>query len=226
MLELIKKGAVPSLHVKLIFFLGLAALILLTFGIIYLYGAGLLPVEEADVYSSITLSLIFPTSVFAYLTYKGKSMGTIFSELGISRDRLNKMAVQTGVSIFIFILLIEIVLSILSQVFGISIPSTNVNQLLAGTPLFFLFFGVFITPFNEEIFFRGFLVPRFGVVSPALLFSLLHLGYGSSTEFAGALLFGLLAGHYFKKTKSLYATMIPHLLINLITIGSIVLAGG
>ena len=76
-----------------------------------------------------------------------------------------------------------------------------------------------MAPIDEEILFRGFLVPRVGIVVSALLFAVPHLlTYASLSEFAAAFIFGLLAGYFFRRYKSLYPTILAHALVNLFTI--------
>ncbi len=167
--------------------------------------------------STILLSFMFPTTVFTWLSLKGKSSMQIAAELGLSRDKFTKRALFAGIKLFFAILILEIALTVVTAFTGVQLP-TNVETLLDGMPTWFLLFGIFISPLNEEIFFRGFMVPRIGVIPSALIFAAFHVGYNSIAEFAGAVIFGLLAGYVFKKTGSLYATTLGHLLINMLTI--------
>ena len=105
----------------------------------------------------------------------------------------------------------------------ISLP-TNVRQLLGGLPAYFFAFAVIVAPIDEEILFRGFLVPRIGIILSALIFGILHfLSYASISEFIAAFVFGLIAGYAFKRTRSLYSTIIPHMLVNLLGILALLL---
>ena len=81
-----------------------------------------------------------------------------------------------------------------------------------------------IEPINEEIMFRGFLVPRIGIVASAIIFGLAHYSYMSTfgVEMLGALIFGLLAGYVFKRTKSIYPGIVAHIIVNTIAIIGII----
>ena len=83
----------------------------------------------------------------------------------------------------------------------------------------FLLFSFLVAPINEEILFRGFMVPRIGILASAVLFSVPHLlSYSSVSELIAAFIFGIAAGYAFKKTGSLYPSIIAHALVNLISI--------
>ncbi len=182
-----------------------------------LYNSGVLTINYFEADSTIALSLLFPSVVFTYMLTKRMSLREILSSLGLSADRLSVRAVIVGVSLFAAILLLQVAFSIFQSVTNIPLP-TNVGMLLNGMPLYLLIFAVVVAPIDEEILFRGFLVPRIGIILSALVFSLFHLSYLSISEFLAAFIFGLIAGYAFKRTKSLYATIIGHALVNLLTI--------
>lgn len=189
-----------------------------------LYNSGLIlqPLLNAD--SSMALSLLFTALVFSYLLYRGKSIKQIISGLGLSKDKLTVKFIAIGIILFFAIMLFNLALTIFSAVTNIPLP-TNVQTLLAGTPLYFLIFTFLIAPINEEILFRGFLVPRTGIIISALIFAVPHLSYISISEFAAAFVFGLLAGYVFKKTQSLYSSILAHILVNFLTIISLIYFG-
>ncbi|MCL5094983.1 MAG: CPBP family intramembrane metalloprotease [Candidatus Marsarchaeota archaeon] len=168
--------------------------------------------------STIVLSLIFPLIVFSYLLHKTNNLDFIIQNLGISRDKLTLKNIFLGLALFIVMLVgVELSLSLFSQITHIPLP-TNVKQLLEGYPIFFYLFTFLIAPINEEIMFRGFLVSRIGIIPSALIFALFHFGYFSVSEFIAALIFGLIAGYLFKKTKSLYVSITAHMLLNFLTV--------
>ncbi|MGC8669937.1 MAG: CPBP family intramembrane glutamic endopeptidase [Candidatus Micrarchaeia archaeon] len=175
--------------------------------------------------STIYLSLLFPSIVFSYLLARKKSLKAIIEGLGLSASKLTFNNIGIGVLLFASILLLSFAMSIFSALSNIPLP-TNVQSLLGGMPLYLLIFSFIIAPIDEEILFRGFLVPRIGIVLSALVFALLHFSYLSISETFAAFVFGLLAGYVFKKTGSLYATIIGHMLVNLLTIIAILALSG
>lgn len=222
----ISKPQKDPIHVKLLFHATFFLLLIASAYIIDLAYNNVVSLETANIFISMTFDLLLPSVVFSYLiAVRGNTVREIVQMLGLSKDRITKTALYAGVLLFMIIIIIELGISLFQAVTGIQVPSTNVVGLLAGAPGIFLLFTVFVAPFNEEVFFRGFLVPRIGIVFSGIIFAVLHAGYGSWTEFAGALIFGLLAGYFFKRTKSLYTTMLAHLLVNLVTVLLFVLIG-
>ena len=118
---------------------------------------------------------------------------------------------------------------------------TGMAMVLGGEPFYFLMFAVFLSPINEEIFFRGFLIPRLatlfgeflprwssvalGIFFSALIFAVLHAGYMSISEFAAAFVFGIAAGYVFMRYKSLYATILAHFAVNLLAVLALLAVG-
>lgn len=204
--------------VRYAFYIALLALVISVPAMSALYLGNSLSAEDFNAYASMAVSLIFSFAVFAYLLSKDRKLGAIASGLGISKSSLNFRNLLIGVCLFLFVLLLGVLLQEFSQLTGIQLP-TNVDVLLSGMPISFLLFSVFIAPLNEEILFRGFLVSRLGIVVSALLFSIPHLiSYSSISELVVAFAFGIAAGYAFKKTGSLYPSIMAHVLVNLLAI--------
>jgi len=89
---------------------------------------------------------------------------------------------------------------------------TNACNVVTGMPLWFILFVVLIGPINEELFFRGFLVKRIGIILSALLFAILHAGYGSTfgIDIIAAFIFGLIAG-YISRRQTQYTQHYLHM---------------
>jgi membrane protease YdiL (CAAX protease family) len=183
-----------------------------------LYIHNLLSYDALNAYSSISLSMIFSFVVLSYLLAKGKKLGAISKELGISWKLLNARNIVIGVGLFALVVLLAYLLQVITQITGIQLP-TNVEGILSNMPISFLIFSFLVAPINEELLFRGFLVPRIGIVLSALLFAIPHLlSYSSIAEFMAAFVFGIAAGYVFRKTGSLYPSIFAHMLVNLIAI--------
>ena len=194
-------------------FLGFAAIFLSSIALNYL---GMLAQSDFLVYATIAQSMLFSLVVFVYLSVRGKTLKQAISELGLNRKTLNRSTLFLALLLFLVVLALEFGIGIFQVVTGIQVP-TNVQQVFAGLPLYFVVFTVVVAPINEEILFRGFLVPRIGIIFSALIFAALHyLSYNSIAEFIAALVFGLLAGYVRERYKSLYPSIIAHVAINLI----------
>jgi uncharacterized protein len=167
------------------------------------------------------LSLGF--SVLLYLrTYKQLRGGRILSSLGLARSGLTLRNVGLGLVAFAIIICLELIVGLLSVATGVQI-NTNVQMVFAGAPLWFYAFTFLIEPLNEELVFRGFLVPRLGIVASALIFGLAHYSYDSTfgVEVIAAFIFGLITGYIYKKTGSIYPGVIAHMLVNALAVLSI-----
>lgn len=173
--------------------------------------------EAASYYAQTALiGLSMPISVFVYyLIYKRKSMREIVGALGLGLKAASPRNIGLGLMAFLLIFTFTVIVNLASSITGTKI-NTNVGLLLGNGPFWFYLFVAFIEPINEEILFRGFLVPRLGIVFSALLFGAAHAGYNSTfgVEIIAAAIFGLVAGHIFKKTESLYPSIIAHTLVN------------
>lgn len=179
---------------------------------------------DIETYSSIALSFLLSFAVFSYLLYRKKTIKQILAELGLTKDRFNLRMVAYGIAAFLSIILFSLALTAFSLETNVQLP-TNVQSVLQGTPLYFMIFTFLVAPINEEIFFRGFLVPRFGIIISAVVFAVAHLSYFSISEFAAALFFGLVVGYIYKRTKSLYPSIIAHIAVNFMTITSLLYLG-
>lgn len=197
-------------------------LILLSMLFTSLYFSGSISLSDVEADTTMTLSLFFPSIVFAYMLARGWSLKGMVRNLGLSRSALTGYNLWIGVVIFLAILLLSFIIAGISAVTNIPLPS-NVNQIFGGLPIYFLIFSFLIAPIDEEILFRGFLVPRIGVLPAAILFSVLHLSYVSISELVAAFVFGIIAGYIFKRRRSLYSTILAHALVNVLAVSSLLL---
>lgn len=183
------------------------------------YGNGSLDQNTTNFFLTAALSLFFPFLALSYMINKGTKPQELISALGLGRDKFSMGLVNLGIIIFFALFTLDLLVNVLGIVINTPI-NTNVGVLLGSAPLWFYVFTAIIAPINEEIFFRAFLVPRLGILLSAVVFGILHASYDSTfgVEIIAAILFGLIAGYVFKKTKSLYPSMIAHILINSLAI--------
>jgi membrane protease YdiL (CAAX protease family) len=200
----------------------LVALALLVSPLCYLLGV--LSSGSANAVSTVALELFFPSIVFSYLFFRNQSTGSVISQLGLSRSTITPKNIGIALLLFFAIFLVSVLISLFSTLTNIPLP-TNVQQVLGSAPLYFLIFSFLVAPICEEILFRGFLVPRVGIIISALVFAALHVGYLSASEFIAAFIFGLMAGYVFKKTKALYPSILAHMLVNFVTVMSLLYVG-
>ncbi|MBI2079223.1 CPBP family intramembrane metalloprotease, partial [Candidatus Micrarchaeota archaeon] len=134
-------------------------------------------------------------------------------KLGLRREFLKNILI--GVGGFILLVLIAIILNLLLMSFGFS-DSNKVYEKVKDLPLYVLPFAFIVAPLSEELFFRGYLVKKYGILISALIFSLVHISYGSIVEILFAFAFGVIAGYLYKKRESLLVPIVMHFLFNLI----------
>jgi membrane protease YdiL (CAAX protease family) len=91
-----------------------------------------------------------------------------------------------------------------------------------------LFFIAATAGITEEFIFRGYIMSRLAlliknkymvVVTSALLFALVHLGYKSYTELIFTFGIGIVLGYHYQKYRSLTTVIIVHFFIDVIALG-------
>ncbi len=206
---------IRSLAVFLLIFI--AVQLVLSAALALLYEPGYISSDSLTFLSYAGTSLSFPISVVAYLAaYKRMPWKKIVSGLGYGRKGLLRN-MGIGLLIFFAIFVLELIVSVASSLTGIQV-NTNVGNVFAGAPVWFYIFIAVISPVNEETLFRGFMVPRIGILPSALLFGIAHYSYMSTfgIEVISAFVFAVIAGYVFKKTKSIYPGIVAHTLVNIL----------
>lgn len=197
--------------------------LVLTLFVYLFYTQGLISQNNFNFLADVTTVLPLSIAVGVYLFfYKRMKPAAISKALGfVPKGMLGKLGL--GILLFLVILIFEMLISFVSSATNIPI-NTNANLVFAGAPIWFFVYSAVIEPINEEIMFRGFLVPRIGIVASAIIFGLAHYSYMSTfgVEMLGALIFGLLAGYVFKRTKSIYPGIVAHIIVNTIAIIGII----
>ncbi len=165
---------------------------------------------------AIAASLIFISAPIYYFGMLGLGESAIKANLGFVKSGIGK-GILLGLGAYLFAIGISLVLGIALALAGVS-DSQKIADKVAAFPLEVLVFAIIITPVAEEIFFRGFLQQKIGLIPSAMIFAAAHIAYFSVSEIAGALAIGLLLGVIFKYSKSIYAVIIAHALYNLTSI--------
>lgn len=205
-----------ALSFIIIFFAVLIAFIILP---IALYSRGLIGYDQFTFVTNAAVSLSFLASTILYLRFVDRSSKGIAERLGLGMRSLSVRNIALGLMVFAMVFILELITGLISQITGVQI-NTNVGMLLAAAPLWFYVFSCIVAPLCEEAMFRGLMVPRLGIVISALVFAALHASYNSTfgIEVIAALVFGLIAGYVFKKTESLYPSLLAHILVNTLTL--------
>ncbi len=100
-----------------------------------------------------------------------------------------------------------------SGLFGFS-DAQAVAEKVAVLGPFGLLLVVSLGPLAEEVFFRGFLQPRLGVLPTSALFGVLHYAFDSVAVMVAAFLSALALGYLFRKSGNLWACVLAHAAFN------------
>lgn len=164
--------------------------------------------------------VIFPISMTSKaLNLRPKKFSDLkpaLNELGFKKIYTKEFLKQT-LPLFAALVIISIALSIvltLLQLNDLEQVVFAIDGIRKISPLF-LAYILIARVSTEEIFFRGFLVNRVGVVPSAALFAILHIFYGSIAEVIGAFVLGLILAYCFKKGQNIFPLIVAHLFYNL-----------
>jgi membrane protease YdiL (CAAX protease family) len=174
--------------------------------------------------SSIALSIAFLSFPFVWdAELQHKSLKKIFNYLGLKTEGFLVNALL-GVATTIFIIGPLVIAEAIVVVMLLHLEEPEkVSMIVSGLPLYILIFSFTIGPIAEEIFFRGFLLSRVGIILSSLLFALAHYSYGSYTEFLAAFTAGFVFAVLYKKSKSIIPSIFAHAAFNFINVIMVVL---
>jgi membrane protease YdiL (CAAX protease family) len=169
-------------------------------------------------FSSLALSLFLLSFPFAWLKFvKKRSFKQALKEFRFtSKGLLWNIAAGIILTVFLLYPLMLAEVLILKSL-GVT-DIENVGRILLAAPIWLILVSFTLAPVAEELFFRAFLIPRFGVLGSTVLFTLAHYSYGSATELIGAFTIGLALALLFLKTRSIASVITAHIVFNLISI--------
>jgi membrane protease YdiL (CAAX protease family) len=75
-----------------------------------------------------------------------------------------------------------------------------------------------LTAFSEELFFRGFMQNKIGLLLTTIVFTISHISYGNLYEIIAVFVFSLIMGYSVKRTKDLGFAIGMHFTNNFVTI--------
>ncbi len=162
--------------------------------------------------------ILFP---IAFLFSRKKSLKKAVQELGFVK--INGLSfLKKSFLLFVALIVASVVLSTALGFFGLndlSLVSESIERISPIIPLFLMI--VILRVISEEVFFRGFLVEKIGIVASSGIFALFHIGYGSVAEVIGAFVLGLLLAKAFQLNKNLYPNILGHAAYNAIALWAI-----
>ena len=160
--------------------------------------------------------LLFLSFMAYYLGLKGLKPHEMLAQVGLVNASPLKSALL-GIGVYIGVMAISLALGLLIQLAGLN-DSQNVALKVASLPAGSLFVAVLIAPFAEELFFRGFLQQRIGIIATSLLFAAGHIAYFSISEIVLAFCISVVLCMCYKWHKNIYAITLTHMLFNLTSV--------
>lgn len=172
----------------------------------------------------IVQSLLLLLAPFALLLLEGNKMRQIPLLLGINFKNLKRQLIS-GFKLFLLTFVALILQAITLAFFGVA-DSQKVAAIIAQQTFLTLIAIVLVAPIAEELLFRGYVQKKIASVAPgkhaekigvllsAIVFSLLHAGFGSVSELAGAFTAAIIFGLYVSKNKAIIPVIVAHALVN------------
>ncbi len=168
---------------------------------------------------AILFNIFFDISLIAFaiafVVRKERSLKLAAQKLGFKPTGAKKLFWQTAklfTGLILAAVLVGLVLSAFALNDGELVSEALVQESGELFPVFFWLMA--LTVVSEEVFFRGLLVPRLGVVPSTAVFAFLHAGYGSVLAVVGAFVLGLILAKGFELNNNIYPNILAHGLYN------------
>ena len=175
--------------------------------------------------AGLLLNILFDICLIAlpiiFLFSKKHGLKKAVQELGFRKIGAWQLLKKT-LLLFIAMIAVSIWLSLALSFLGfndLALVSESVEKAGMVLPVF-LWIAV-LRVISEEIFFRGFLVEKIGIVASSGVFALFHTGYGSAAEIIGAFVLGLVLAKALQLNKKLYPNILAHAAYNAIALAAI-----
>jgi hypothetical protein len=156
-------------------------------------------------------------SPLIYSCIKKKRLKEALKQMKIERmDRIQ--LTKKSIKLVLILMAIAFLVSVASSMGGVNDlekVSETVKELNAVNP-FLLLYYLTVRVTSEEIFFRGFLTRKTGVLVSSVAFGLAHFMYGSVIQVFGAFIAGIFLAHYFKENNNLLPNILGHMAYNAI----------
>lgn len=143
-----------------------------------------------------------------------------FENLGITlKDNGLLKQILQGIGLAVLVFTLIQIEGIILTPLGLQ-DSSKVASTISTLSIFSIVIVGIVSPVAEEMFFRGFLQSRIGLISTSIIFALVHLGYSSVVEFLAAFTAALIFGLFVEKQKhrGIFPTVIAHAIINITAI--------
>ncbi|HVM45002.1 MAG TPA: type II CAAX endopeptidase family protein [Candidatus Thermoplasmatota archaeon] len=175
------------------------------------------PISGDAIFVGIALNLIvLVLPAMLYVGVVGAGPGGALERLGLhSRNAMRALLV--GFASALAVLVVIAVISAAIEGLEVDVPENERALEIARSVTVLGAIGIAVgASVSEEVFFRGFLQPRIGLLGQAVLFSLAHLTYLNVLQVVVTFVLALLFGIIYRSTGNLLAPMAAHFLFNLL----------
>ena len=170
--------------------------------------------QSLPFWSVFSLHAILLCFLGAWWLFAGRpQLGTFFNirRKGLVEDSMTGFAM--GVGGWIITIMVAITIGLLLQKFGqidSDMKPPDAIPWMAALPVHKKILIVFSAMTVEELFFRGWLQKRVGLLASTVAFVIAHAGFGQPLMFIGISVVSILIGLTFYRTKSLLPCIIAH----------------
>jgi len=172
-----------------------------------------------SVSGSFIINLLLLLIPFVWLAVERKTLSESLSFLGLNRMPAVKLISDCAWLLITSMLLVALVGVVVSH-FGFA-DEGNVAEVIKRQGAVALFLAVTFGPLAEELFFRGLLSRKYGILASSVAFGMAHYFYSSVVEVAGAISIGMLFAWYVKKTGNIIAPIFAHCAYNALSMAVI-----
>ncbi|MFA6329328.1 MAG: type II CAAX endopeptidase family protein [Candidatus Micrarchaeia archaeon] len=172
-----------------------------------------------SVSGSFIINLLLLLTPFVWLAAERKTLSESLSFLGLNRMPAVRLISDCAWLLLTSILLVGLVGVVFSH-FGFA-DQGQVAEVIKRQGAVALFLAVTFGPLAEELFFRGLLSKKYGILASSVAFGIAHYFYGSVIEVAGAIAIGLLFAWYVRRTDNLVAPVFAHCAYNALSMAVI-----
>ena len=144
-------------------------------------------------------------------------------QCGLDAERPGRevaLGVALGFGVWGVVVVLMVLLGLVLSALGLGeeLPTEPVPQVmfLASQPVWLRVCVCLAAGVSEEIFFRGFLQARIGVLASSLLFALAHLGYGQPLMVVGILLLALIFAAVVRRRRNVGSVIVAHAVFDMI----------
>jgi membrane protease YdiL (CAAX protease family) len=163
--------------------------------------------------------------IYMYSIYIEKQAFLLWKEQKYSLSFYLKSVAKT-MSVLLFVI---IVVSLFFKLIGATIESQKIDEIMKyfKNNISLILFTSITAGITEELFFRGYLIPRLeivlkntylAIVLSSIIFGLIHYSYGTLIQIVGPFFIGLVLAFHYQKYRNIKIVILCHFLWDLLVL--------